>query len=73
MVVTWEPAVESDVDHYLVTWGPPDAPPEETMTVSDATATLRGVRQGWIISVKAVNDRGLEGWDWARTQVGSRE
>jgi hypothetical protein len=32
--------------------------------------TLPPVAAGTSISVKAVNARGLEGWDWARTTVG---
>ena len=33
-------------------------------------ATLPQVAPGTIVSVKAVNARGLEGWDWAKTTVG---
>jgi hypothetical protein len=28
------------------------------------------VTAGTVVSVKAVNARGLEGWDWAKTIVG---
>jgi hypothetical protein len=27
------------------------------------------VAPGTMVSVKAVNQRGLEGWDWARTTI----
>ena len=32
-------------------------------------ATLSNVAAGTQIAVKAVNSKGLEGWDWARTVV----
>ena len=35
--------------------------------------TLPRVPPGTIVSVKAVNARGLEGWDWARVTVPGRE
>jgi len=35
-----------------------------------AHVTLPQLAAGAIVSVKAVNARGLEGWDWARTKVG---
>ena len=33
------------------------------------TIRLRGVRPGSAVSVKAINARGLEGWDWATVQA----
>jgi hypothetical protein len=30
---------------------------------------LTGIAPGTIVSVKAINTRGLEGWDWARVTV----
>lgn len=32
--------------------------------------TLPRIAALTVVSVKAVNARGLEGWDWARTTVG---
>jgi hypothetical protein len=37
--------------------------------VTGAEATLANAPPGTVISVKAVNAKGLEGWDWARTTV----
>jgi hypothetical protein len=37
--------------------------------VTSAKATLPKVPAGTQIAVKAVNAKGLEGWDWARTAV----
>lgn len=31
--------------------------------------SLSGLAAGSIVAVKAVNSRGLEGWDWARARV----
>jgi hypothetical protein len=38
-------------------------------TVKDAKATLPALPAGTHVAVRAVNARGLEGWDWARTIV----
>jgi hypothetical protein len=70
LVVTWDPAVESDVSSYRVIWGPEGEEPQGTMNVTEPRAVIRGVRQGWTVSVRAVNERGLEGWDWARVRAG---
>jgi hypothetical protein len=32
-------------------------------------ATLKDVKPGMMIRVKAVNSKGLEGWDWARIKL----
>jgi hypothetical protein len=37
--------------------------------VTTAGAALPALPPGTQISVKAVNSRGLEGWDWARVLV----
>jgi hypothetical protein len=42
---------------------------ERAVTVTEPNATLEGVRAGTVIAVKAVDARGLEGWDWARVEV----
>jgi hypothetical protein len=40
-----------------------------TMTVTSPRATMNNAQAGWVVSVKAVNAAGLEGWDWARTAI----
>ena len=67
--VTWEPAPEADVTEYLVAHGPEDDPWRSMITVREPQATLEEVRPGDVISVRAVNRRGLQGWDWARVRV----
>ena len=54
---------------YLVRWGPAEDPMRNSTTVTTTTATLRGARPGWYVAVKAINARGMEGWDWARAVV----
>jgi len=57
------------VTGYVVAWGPANAPQRNTMRVVKPTATIPGAAAGMVVSVKAVNARGLEGWDWARAVV----
>jgi len=68
-VVTWNPAVEKGVVRYIVRYGPAEDPMRNTVTVTNPRATLQSLQAGWHVAVKAVNARGLEGWDWARAVV----
>jgi hypothetical protein len=67
--LTWTPSPESGVTGYLVSWGPEDAPSPGTMRVTQPRATLPGVAAGTEVRAKAVNAKGLDGWDWARAIV----
>ena len=67
--VSWTPASERDVTGYRVTWGPAGDEGAHTLTVTEPRARLEGVAPGSVIAVKAVNKRGMEGWDWARVVV----
>ena len=82
--LTWAPAPEKGITGYIVTVTPPaalarvpmpataeprDQQPTQRITVTETRATLQNVAPGSVISVKAVNSRGLEGWDWARIEV----
>ena len=67
--VRWTPSPEKGVTSYLVAWGPPSDPEAQQMKVDKPTATLKGVSPGMVVSVKAVNAKGLEGWDWARVTI----
>ena len=62
--VTWTPSPESDVTSYIVAYGAPDHPLERRLTVRTPRAALPALPEGTRIAVKAVNRRGLEGWDW---------
>ena len=62
----WTPSPETGITGYLVTWGPADNPSLHTLRVTQPKATLAGAAAGTAVRVKAVNAKGLEGWDWAR-------
>jgi len=63
--LTWTPAPEKGVTGYLVSYGEP----AKTLKVLTPRVTLRGVAPGTVVKVKAVNARGLEGWDWSRVTL----
>jgi hypothetical protein len=65
--LTWTPSPEAGVTTYIVAYGPDTSPFQRRLTVKTSGATLPAVAVGTQIAVKAVNRRGLEGWDWART------
>ena len=52
-----------------MTWGPASNPAQRTLRVSQPRATLAGATSGTVVRVKAVNAKGLEGWDWATATV----
>jgi hypothetical protein len=54
------------VKSYVIAYGPAADPLRTRTTVTTAQATLPALPAGTNIAVKAVNARGLEGWDWAR-------
>jgi hypothetical protein len=62
--LSWMPSPEQGVVGYIVAWGT-DA---QQTRVSRPTAAIK-VPPGTTVAVKAVNQRGLEGWDWARVTV----
>jgi len=68
--LSWTPSPEHGITSYIVAYGPPADPLRRTVTVTQAQATLPQIAAGTVVSVKAVNARGLEGWDWAKTIVG---
>jgi Tol biopolymer transport system component len=75
--VKWTPSPEKGVTKYVVAWGSEVAASSmapaalagtaaHSVVVTEPRAKLTGIAPGTTIAVKAVNDRGLEGWDWAR-------
>ena len=69
VAVRWTPAVESNIDGYIVAYGPEHEPLRHSVTVFEPQLTLGGVTAGTVVSVKAVNSRGMHSWDWARVVV----
>jgi hypothetical protein len=67
--VAWTPSPEHGVTGYVVAYGPPSNPLAQQTRVTAPSAALNGVAAGTIVSVKAVNAKGLEGWDWARVTI----
>jgi hypothetical protein len=61
--VTWAASPEKGITSYIVEYG------TRRVTVKTPRAQLTGVTPGTVIAVKAVNAKGLEGWDWARVAV----
>ena len=66
--ISWKPSPERGVTGYNVAYGAPSKP-EVQLTVGKPSVTLTGVAAGTVVSVKAVNENGLEGWDWARVTI----
>lgn len=66
--LTWQPSPERDVRQYIVTWQPKDGTARR-MVVSSPSATITNAPAGTEVHVRAVNARGLEGWDAARVIV----
>jgi hypothetical protein len=69
VTVSWTPSPENGIQGYIVAYAPPSRPDAQEMRVQKPSATLPNVAPGTVVSVKAVNTRGLEGWDWARVKV----
>src|SRR5262249_53570326 len=67
--VSWAPSPEKGVTKYLVAYGPATDPMKTVVTVTSPKASLPALPAGTLVAVKAVNARGLEGWDWARAVV----
>lgn len=67
--MAWDAAREKGIRHYRVVYGPPGDPMREELVVTGPRARIPGARAGWTIAVKAVDERGLSSWDWARVVV----
>jgi hypothetical protein len=70
--LSWAPSPEKGVTGYIVAYGTPAKPDAQQVRVGKATATLTRIAPDTIVSVKAVNAKGLEGWDWARVKIASQ-
>jgi hypothetical protein len=67
--LSWTPSPEKGVTGYIVAYGPASNPDSQHLRVVKPSATLTGIGAGTVVSVKAVNAKSLEGWDWARVTV----
>ena len=69
--LSWTPAVEAAITSYIVAYGTAADPLLHRVVVTQPRVTLSSIAAGSVVSVKAVNGRGLEGWDWARVTLGA--
>jgi hypothetical protein len=67
LTVSWDASPEMGIVNYLVRYTPRGATQPKTVTSATPSVRLTDAPPGAEIAVKAVNRRGLEGWDWART------
>jgi hypothetical protein len=67
--LSWAPSPEHGVTSYIVAYGPASDRFRHRVTVTQTHAVLPQVAAGTIVSVKAINIRGLEGWDWATMTI----
>lgn len=65
----WTASPEKGIVKYLVRYGPADAPDKFSATVTQPKAALPNAKAGMLVQVKAVNRRGMEGWNWARFTI----
>ena len=69
--VAWTPSREKGVISYIIDYGPEKNSSASSITVAEPRARLQGLQikrgEKLAVAVKAVNDRGISSWDWART------
>jgi hypothetical protein len=63
--LSWRPALERGVTGYIVAYGPPEKPQAQQTRTTKPSIALSKIAPGTVVSVKAINARGMEGWDWA--------
>jgi hypothetical protein len=66
VTVRWEAAPEPDVREYVARWRAADGTVGETQTTTARVIDFRGVPADATVEVRAVDGRGLAGWDWGR-------
>jgi Peptidase family M28/WD40-like Beta Propeller Repeat len=58
--VSWAPSPEKSVRGYMVSYG------KHEERVSGPRIVIPGLKSGDVVMVRAVNARGMPGWDWSR-------
>ena len=66
--VRWDEPLESDINHYQVRYYRPNG---DTVTreTSSRSVEIERVDTDRPVAVRAVNERGMEGWDWAEVSL----
>jgi hypothetical protein len=67
--LSWRPSLERGVNAYIVSYGPPNKPQDKQVRVTTPSVKLTNITPGTVVAVKAINSKGLEGWDWARLVI----
>ncbi|MEO7271425.1 MAG: M20/M25/M40 family metallo-hydrolase [Vicinamibacterales bacterium] len=67
--LSWRPAPEQGVAGYIVSYGPPGQAGAQQTRTATPSITLAKLTPGTMVSVKAINAKGLEGWDWVTVVV----
>jgi hypothetical protein len=67
--LSWTASPEKGVTSYIVAFGPSSDPMRRRVTALRPRVTLPQIAPGSVVSVKAVNARGLGGWDWTKVRV----
>ncbi|MBS1807293.1 MAG: M20/M25/M40 family metallo-hydrolase [Acidobacteria bacterium] len=66
--ITWAGSPEKNITHYIVAWGANEKQMKQ-IQVTSAKVTLKDAKPGMLVTVKAVNARKLESWDWSQTKI----
>ncbi|MBM3789594.1 MAG: M28 family peptidase [Acidobacteria bacterium] len=73
VLLSWNQNPEKAVSGYRVRYGTERSPAAHEATVKESTFRLSGLPrpagEKLIVAVRAVTDRGLEGWDWTTVEV----
>jgi hypothetical protein len=64
--VTWTASPEKNVRSYVVSYG------RKEEKINQPRINLPGLKPGDMVMVRAVNARGMQGWDWSRITVPQR-
>ena len=68
VTLTWNPNPEKDIRDYLVKWVDRSGT-DHVVHATTPKLSIRTIPAGATVLVKAVNTKGLDGWDWARVIV----
>ena len=69
VVAAWKASPEKEIVSYEVVYGPADEPERHRVVVKKPTVVLKDAPSGTHVAVRAINKRGLHGWDHARAVV----
>ena len=69
ITVRWQASPERDIASYEIVYGPPADPTQHRTITKEPGALLEQAEAGHVVAVRAINQRGLRGWDWARTEL----